>query len=788
MANFRFYLDGQEVDEPVGWDNTKFNVIRSETHGIDQPFTTPVTFTGDLDRSPNLANGAQILRLKFESEFVNGSVDVQIVSDFKVDGQTWQFNGLIDFSSYEEINICDGCSDGVSVEIIEDDFRDNFRRRSDVEIDLLSTVDLDGNEIGGLDLDTIRLHCQQLYLVASARNLDQQSIQSNYDGAGWDLDDFGILLPLYYNNSDFKNPLGSTFDPTQNKYTTASPTFVNNTDFQRTIKFQISAEGRFKCFIGFYPGESANITFSIQVKNELDVETQRLYLYDSPINFWDNANNTDWSFSIEQDLVLDAGDRVYVFMQWGSAGTVKVGVTPTPNDSRSLLVTTTSACASLAEVNESALASACQGMYVQDFLRRIVAVMTGDGTRLKSDYFSVENAGCQWNNFITTGLFIRNAQTVQQLINGCNQVIDPGSQYAIKTTWKKAFDGLTKIFWLGWEFEPDGYNGWNIRVEPVEYFYQANVIAEFENVADIKRYPLKEKLFNSIAVGYTDRWKNIQVSGIFAIHTERNYFVNSKIMDSNSSGKVDYRSDIITEGYSIEANRRLQFLENDSGSSDRPNDYDLFLVWLNKEELTIDPIQGSGYAFPDESGPITFPAGSVSYASNLIGTNNSPVDRIYNVLHTPARVAARGWKWLGQNAFGLTGANYKLKYQSGQYFTTFQMAVPDPCGEITSSYFGEDFDIDDDSTGENFPGVLVQPIGYEITVPEELCDFLETANNGKKLIRFRCGSSNFVGFILRGENQPSGDNGGLSTYTLIGRLDPGENECGFSSGFSSGFC
>jgi len=786
MAIFDFYLNGTQVSEPVGWDQIKFNVIRTEQHGIDQPFTTEVTFTGDLDKQPDLANAAAIIRLEFENSFINGSVDIEIVSDIKVDGEIWSFVGKIDLSTYQEVNMNNGCSDGVTVSIIQDDFREQFKSRSDVEIDLLSTVDLNGNYIPELTLETIRTHCQELFLTGSAKNLDTQTSAFLYiQSTGWTLDDFAILLPLYFNNSDFKANFGTTFNPLQTYYTTTSPSFVNNSEFIRTVNFNISASGIFTCGLGFFSGQSANITFSIQVKTALGVETQRLYLYDSPINYFDDDNDTNWSFSVDQQLILNPDDRVFIFMQWGFLGSLIPGTTPSPDTSHSITYQCNAACMNVTEINSAAFATDTDGLFVIDVLKRIGLILTGNPDSIRSDTFDID--GCNWSNFITTGLYLRNAQTVQQLINGCGEIVEGSNQFAIKTSWKKLFEGLDRIFCLGWEFEPDGYNGYIIRVEPVEYFYQNTIQAEFTEVPDIKRFAMSDKLYNAFTLGYSDKWKNIQLQGINAIHTERNYFIPNKALQNNTSAKLDLRSDIIAEGYCIEVYRRLQFFVDTSGSSDRPNDYDLFLIWTNPEEVTIADIEDSGYQFPGETGSKTFAAGTISYSSSLIGTNNSPVDRIYNVLHTPARIAARWWKWLGQYAYGLPTIDQALKFQSGQYFTGFQMAVPDPCEEITSGYLGENFDIDIDSTGTNFPGVLVKPIGYEFEVPQELCDFLTMANEGKRIVKVSSGNSIFAGYIVRAENEPSGNSGGLSKFTLIGTEVPATTGRSYSSGYSSGY-
>ena len=787
MAQFDFYLNGLPVSEPVGFDQIKFNIIRSENHGIDQPFTNEVTFTGDNDLVPGFTNGAELLRLTFQNEFINGSVDIEIVSDFKVDGSIWSFTGKIDFSTYEEVNICDGCSDGVTVSIIEDDFREQFRSRSDVEVDLLTTLSLDGNYISALRLDTIRLHTQELYLVGKARNTKNQVDSMAFDrGAGWRLEDFATLLPTYFENSDFKNIFGTTFDARSTNYTTTSPIFVNNSTFARTITIKATADGVFSWGLAGFSGDTANITLSIQVKNVGGTETQRFYLYDSPLNAYDDPVDTAWDFNVSQTITLGADDRVFIFMQWGSNGTVKVGITPSPIDnSRNLRYLCENCCVTITETNSSAFASECQGLYVFNYLKRIIEIITGDPDGLVSDYFSIANDGCQWNNFLTTGLYIRNAATIDQILDGCGTVTS-GTENSIKATFKRTFENLARIFCLGWEFEPDGYNGYKIRIEPVEYFYQPDVYVDFIDV-DIKRNAIADDLVNSIAHGYSDRWKNISVSGIFAIHTERNYFVANKALENNTSNKLDLKSDIIAEGYCIEVNRRWQFLVDDSGSSDRPNDYDTFIIWLNKEELTINPIQGTGYQFENETGSVTFAPGTVSYGSDLIGANNSPIDRIYNVLHTPARVATRWWKWNGQQVFGLPTIKAQLSFQSGQYFTNFAMAVPDPCGEITDAELSEDSDISEDVTGTYAPGPLVQPIGYEFEVPQLLCDFLDMGLQGKKIIRFRCGSSIFAGYIMRAENQPGADNGGMTKFTLIGTETPADVEGSYSNGYSNGY-
>ena len=764
MAQFDFYLNGVQVSEPVGWDAIKFNVIRSDNHGIDQPFTNEVTFTGDNDKQPGLANAAGILRLVFENEFINGSVEIEIVSDFKIDGSTWSFVGKIDFSTYEEVNICDGCSDGVTVSIIEDDFREQFRSRSDVEVDLRTTLDLNGDYISALSFDTIRLHSQELYLQGIARNLTEQTVLIYKTSV--DPTELSYVMPFYWQNSDFKDQFSGTFPPVSVRRSDTNVIFKNNSTATRTLRAK--GTGQYSVNPNAVVGSGGNISFQIFAKvfeiGNYGVGTLYSSLFTTPLVPVLTTSTGDFSFDFTFPVPVDYG----LVIQWGYS------------DSSTYTAIETEVSFPVGiqlELTEmsSDNASYCDGLFVFEYLRRLIEILTGDADGLRSDYFSRATTGCQWNNFITTGLYIRNGQ----LADNANP--------QIKATFKKTFEALSNIFCLGWEFEPDGYNGYKIRIEPVDYFYQPDVILDFTDVAEIKRNALTDKLVNSVTTGYSDRWKNISVSGIFAIHTERNYFIANKAMNNNTSNKLDLRSDIITEGYCIEANRRWQFLVNDSGSSDRPNDYDTFLIWTNQEDVTFTNIADSGYQFPGETGSVTFNPGEISYGSDLIGTNNSPIDRIYNVLHTPARVSARWWKWLGQQVYGLPDTKALLAFQSGQYFTNFAMAVPDPCGEITDSELAEDSDINGAVTGTYSVGPLVQPIGYEFEFPQLLCDFLDMALEGKKIIRFRCGTSIFAGYLLRAENQPGSDEGGKTKFTLIGTEVPAEVGRSYSDGYSSGY-
>jgi hypothetical protein len=788
MAGWKFYLNGIQVAEPIGWDAIEFTAKRLPSYGIDSPFSTELTFTG---------KAANLIKAEYDVHYINAEITILIQSDVNVNGSAYAFNGFLNLSIYSEKNVCDTNGFEVTVGIIEDNFREQFLARQNVEIDLLSAKDLDENAITPVVLDTIVTHTQELFLIGKARNNSNQvtALQWTYAG-GWTLDDFAALLPAYYSNSDFKGVFGTTFNPISTLYTTTSPTFVNNSDFTRTIKFNVSANGIFGWTLFGFAGDSANITFSIQVKTAIGGEPYRYYLYDSPLNFYDDQDDTPWSFAVEQDIIVDPDDRVFIFMQWGFNGNIVPGTDPDPDSiSRRLAYLCENCCVTLTETNSAALASTTDGLTVYNALQRAVYLLTGNPDGLVSDTFS-DPDGCFWNNFITTGLYIRNATTIEQVINGCVE-LEEDNIYAIKTSFEKLFGGLNRIFCLGWQFEQDVYGSWKLRVEKADYFFNTNtVIQSFPKVGQIMQSAMSDKLVNNIQIGYSDKFKNIAISALTEINADRNYFIANKARVDNSSVSLDLLSDIIGSGYAIEFYRRLQFLRDDSGSSDRPNDYDLFIIWINRYEVTVDldTEPGIGYRLEGETGSKTFAPGTVSYGSNFIAESNGPIDRVYNVFNSPARIAARWWKILGMHTYGLPTAKAILAFQVGQYFTDYSSRIdstsePEDCMEVingASDVLFENTNIGPDILVESEAQYLMKPITVEFDAPQTLCSFIDMSYNGNGLVRVTSGSLELFGFIEDATNKPQDPNSGLSTLKLTLANKIGIDKA-FSDGFSDGF-
>jgi hypothetical protein len=284
---------------------------------------------------------------------------------------------------------------------------------------------------------------------------------------------------------------------------------------------------------------------------------------------------------------------------------------------------------------------------------------------------------------------------------------------------------------------------------------------------------MQSEIANNFLIGYSDRWKNRSLSGTFEINTSRSYYVSNRARKEDSTNKIDNRSNLIAAGYAIEFYRRLAIQVDSSGSSDQPNDNDIFIIWLNYETVTINPIEGSGYDLPGESGSVTFPAGSISWGSNFIAESNSPMNRLYNVFISPARIAARFWKWYGMHTFGLPTNQAKLFYQGGEYFTGYSSRIagesaPEECIEVNGGLvLSEETDISPAILNQEYWEYILKPITLQFSAPQSLCDFLSMVTPGTGYIEVNSGKETFYGFIRTANNKPIDPSSGISEITLL---------------------
>ncbi len=772
MAGWKFFLNAIEVEEPIGWDSVEFTAIRQDLHGVDQPFSSALQFYG---------KGAKLLQNAFQENFVSASVALLITSDQVVNGLPFQYNGMVDFSTYEEINSCDSDSWSVSVGILQDTFRDKFKARFDAEVDVIKAQDLDGNTINsGLDFEWVRyvlMHSQRLALFGYAQQLIGTSKEINKLGLNWSRDEFCAVVPVYWGNTDFQDIFGSTTDVTGLTYSTTNVIFQDNSNQGVTRRFTLRWERIYLELNFFYTtkndvpfgDQSMNVILTINVFNSDGTDYALHYMGQSDICFY--------SYTIPTEIPAGAftfdvppNGRVAFYIQWGGGGNIDVGTTGQGNSNWEFKANLNifGSRFSIEEQNQG-LASYCYAYPVERILRRVIYQITGQNNKLLSNCFSENADGVYANNCITTGLLLRNFFQ---------------SNKNVRTSFKKLIEGLAAIFGIGWAFEWTG-SEWKIRVEPIEYFYQNVVELEVQNVETLKTTAVNDKFYGQLKLGYSNNWKNMSLGGVDAIGTDRVYFIDNKAIKYGQTSTIELQSDIIGEGIAIEYSRRLQFFDTNSGSSDRPNDYNLFIIWTIREQTLINYTTNPEYkTIAGQSGTSLRNKYTTSWSSRLLnGSTLRAGDGLvrYNLFHTGTRIALRQWALLGMNTFGML--NPVMRFQVGEYRTRFDSAIndviqpnviedtsPSPSGAIL---LAEDSDLSTEIIRPEFQEYLLKPIIFEFEYPQAFCDFIQLANyTPYRKVKVSIGSTVVSGWILEIKNKPEDNSGGTTVFRIIGANIP----------------
>jgi len=177
--------------------------------------------------------------------------------------------------------------------------------------------------------------------------------------------------------------------------------------------------------------------------------------------------------------------------------------------------------------------------------------------------------------------------------------------------------------------------------------------------------------------------------------------------------------------------------------------------------------------------------------SDYITASNSPMNGLYNIYHTPARIACRWWKVLGMHTYGLT--NPVMKFQTGEYQITYSSTIDGTsekaaCIEVAGGAIAETSNISAAILNPAYQQYLFKPIGVEFSYPQSLCDFLTLSQDEQyKKVRLTSGSLVIEGFIMEATNQPEDASGGTTKFNLIVSAQQSEPGGAFDTGFNSGY-
>ncbi|MDR1593017.1 MAG: hypothetical protein LBS43_00855 [Prevotellaceae bacterium] len=243
---------------------------------------------------------------------------------------------------------------------------------------------------------------------------------------------------------------------------------------------------------------------------------------------------------------------------------------------------------------------------IHESLSRIAEHLTDGALTVKSDYYGrvdsdvhkTSEDGRASLRAITNGYLVRQA------------VMTDGTTPKMFVSWKKLFESLQAIDNVGFGFEAGGV----IRVEPMEFFYKNDVIMTCDGINEHTIKFDTESNIRSVKTGYK-KWLSGEYNSIDGFHATREYHTSVE----KAVVAKEYLSELIADGYAIEATRRRQIADN---LKDWQYDNDLFIIDLRRGTTSDNVIEVN------------------KGATDTGGTLIDP-DTIYNARLSPARMAMR---------------------------------------------------------------------------------------------------------------------------------------------------
>jgi len=343
--------------------------------------------------------------------------------------------------------------------------------------------------------------------------------------------------------------------------------------------------------------------------------------------------------------------------------------------------------------------------FIHETGSRIVEAITDRCLTMKSDYYGRTDSepyaatadGCGSLRVLTSGLRLRNAAEPKHFLS-----------------LKEFFDSLKAIDNIGM-----GVEGSQLRVEPVQYFYQDTQIASHPSIPKASKDMQADLAYSIVKIGYK-KWETENVNGLDEFNSNKEFRTSLKTI----SNTLDATADFIAGGYPIEHIRQQSFAV--TGAADTKYDNDTFIVCVERDAYGVHVEQGN---IENASG---FFSPSTAY--------NWRIRPMYNLM--------RWWKSVAQSYANLVNSASKLFFQSGtgNLSASGELPAADPCKIETHALAENDNLAATDMAVGSTP--IWKPETMTYNYPLSLRDYntIKAAPNG--YIYAQCGNGEYVkGFI-----------------------------------------
>jgi len=795
------------------------SIIRNEEwHGIFfEASETSLLFYGA---------GAQILKAEKEANGLAASATIRIEAEC---GETVDvLNGSFDFNTYEE-SCGNECLVKISIE--KTGCIMTLRNRYDQKVDLSKPTAFDNTTLlpdyPGLNTE-IELTAQQILLINEAYLGETASTYVITDDPFFvDCTGFNeytgyITVPL----QDIRNESFGVFTTSAiievAECGTSSGSRPPYPDFPTTTgtsglsgvidcdledaEVEYRVKGTCNATMGGpnNPGVFAFVNL-YKLPKDADPVTGWVLLDSQPLINLESTGTDTFDVSQTIPLTVEAGDFIFWGVGFGGAAVSDISYCDVTFDVECFYKISAAATCESTRANTS---------LINEAGARIIEAITDSCMSFKSDYygrtdsqpFESTSDGCGSLRVISNGLKIRNAETSNHFIS-----------------LQEFFNGLKGIDNIGMGIETNAVTGlgeW-VRFEPVEYFYNDQLLMElpFIPASQSKQEPVLA--YSKIMIGY-ERWEPEKINGLNEFNSNKEFRTSLKTINNTA----DAMSSFVAAGIVIESTRQQSFAV--SGAADTSFDNETFIICVNRNGVytVIFSAIGNSMSFIASGDGSEFSVGSITIAGSVsnngtrtvLSTSISPLPNnttvvliifnggatveevAYGVtfpgivstgifveknnIDSPANIYSpattynwrirpfynlmRWFKSIGHCYVNLANTTSKLFFASGtgNYIAEGRLTTPDGCS-LENKVLSENDDLSKfDFISDDFTPIF-KPETITFTYPLSIAQYITIKNNPYKYLNIQCGNGNFEKAYIQSVNyKPVA---GEAVFTLLKR-------------------
>lgn len=693
MIDWTFYIDNIEYEQPLGFADIVIRAKRDDNwHGIFfEASTSDLTFYGDA--------AAYLVNIK-ETQGFAADVTFKAVANCGQDNDV--LIGRLDFRKYKK-SCGNECLVTIPVEM--EGCTMTLRNRYDQKVDLSNNKAFDGVTVmpsySGLNFP-MDLPAQEL-----------RAAVEGYVADGGDVIDLAIfpldterfwVRPTYgreiYNSINEGQLIPSVFAASDNGVSDSiiSPVLLLNDEiscFDGDFDYQVRLKGSYDIVYTISDIDTLRLRVCI---GEFPTTLTDLHVQDLPFTGTTAVGTFDYTYS--GTVALASGDGFYVFLECLNNGVL---VSVIGNE----VVFDQETYVNI-NANKSCPPTEATVSLIHETASRITEAITDRCLTVKSDYYGRTDSepyaaaadGCGSLRVLSSGLRIRKAENPVHFMS-----------------LKDLFEGLNGIDNIGMGIEGD-----QLRIEPVEYFYQNTEIMRMPFIPKAQSALDDTEAYSIIKVGFK-KWETEGINGLDEFNSNKEFRTSLK----NISNSLDITSNFIAGGYPIELTRQQSFAE--SGGADTKYDNDNFIICVVRQ----------GYAY----GGYAVEQGNIDNAANFY----SPATA-YNWRIRPFYNLMRWWKSIAQSYANLVNTTSKFIFSAGtgNLEAEGQLSAGDACKQEAGVKSENDDLLRADFA--TLPSPIWKPETIQFIYPMSVKDFNLIKANPYGYVYYQCGQGDFAkGFI-----------------------------------------